>query len=326
MDQLIQTIAVVIPTYNRRRLLSEAIQSCLTLSNPGAFRLEVVVVDDGSTDGTSESLVHNYHLEKDDHISKRGNLNLLTVPNGERGLARNLGAQHAINHLGADWLIFLDADDCLDRQGIRLLIPYLGSYDFVSSQFVVWFGADRFGPAYPKRLPEKSQDPWYFLEHDCIPLGATLISSQFFLRMGGFVTDRNLCGSEDKVLLLRCALWGKGVFSPTVTVWYRRHENNTSIEKISRSMSMAIGLLETDILRRFPDRAPKAMRIYKRHVAYLFLGSQIGERSIWGPLKMWLKIAQNDPIVICLYRHWRYLFSIISFRVRENRLADLTQI
>ena len=50
-------VTVIIPTYNRRQLLPEAIDSVLAQ----AFQdFELIVVDDESTDGTVEMLAHRY--------------------------------------------------------------------------------------------------------------------------------------------------------------------------------------------------------------------------------------------------------------------------
>ncbi len=49
------SVSVIIPTYNRAALIGDAVNSCLAQSCP-AFALEILVVDDGSTDATSAAL------------------------------------------------------------------------------------------------------------------------------------------------------------------------------------------------------------------------------------------------------------------------------
>ena len=88
-------LSVVIPTWNRARLVCEAIESALA-QRPG--QIEVIVVDDGSTDDTAEVVARRF-----------GNgIHLLRLPcRGGIGAARNAGAREA----SGEFLAFLDSDD-----------------------------------------------------------------------------------------------------------------------------------------------------------------------------------------------------------------------
>lgn len=85
--------SVVIPTYNRREMLREALGSIWSQTFSD---YEVIVVDDGSTDGTQESL-----------ISQNGPLRYLPQSHRGPGAARNLGIREA----QGEYLAFLDSDD-----------------------------------------------------------------------------------------------------------------------------------------------------------------------------------------------------------------------
>lgn len=88
-------LSVVIPTWNRSRLVCEAIESALA-QRPGA--VEVIVVDDGSTDDTRAVLAERFGPE----------IKLLRLPKrGGVRAARNAGAKLATGEL----LAFLDSDD-----------------------------------------------------------------------------------------------------------------------------------------------------------------------------------------------------------------------
>jgi glycosyltransferase involved in cell wall biosynthesis len=86
-------VSVVIPTYQRAHLVGRAVSSAV---RECADRDEVIVVDDGSTDGTETTLA-----------PYRGRVVYVRVPNGGAGKARNIGVQMARNPLVA----FLDSDD-----------------------------------------------------------------------------------------------------------------------------------------------------------------------------------------------------------------------
>lgn len=88
-------LSVVIPTWNRAGLVSEAIESAL-LQREGA--VEVIVVDDASTDGTADALAGRFGSR----------IRLLRMPERRGpGAARNAGVRVATGEL----LAFLDSDD-----------------------------------------------------------------------------------------------------------------------------------------------------------------------------------------------------------------------
>ncbi len=85
--------SVIIPTYNRAGQVTVAVQSVLAQSEPPD---EVIVVDDGSTDGTAEALAP--FMERIRYVRKA---------NGGASSARNLGVILA----KGEWIAFLDSDD-----------------------------------------------------------------------------------------------------------------------------------------------------------------------------------------------------------------------
>src|SRR5262245_55801056 len=89
----IPLFSVIIPTFNRAGLLAGTLESVFAQR----FKeLEIIVVDDGSTDGTMDYL---------QSLGKR--VIVLQQPNQGAGAARNLGAGHA----KGIYLAFLDSDD-----------------------------------------------------------------------------------------------------------------------------------------------------------------------------------------------------------------------
>jgi glycosyltransferase involved in cell wall biosynthesis len=91
-------LTVVIPTYNCAKWLDRAVRSTRTLSG---CEIQVIVVDDGSTDETPEVLLRL--------SAAFPSLLILSKPNGGLSSARNLGLTHA----KGSYLLFLDADDML---------------------------------------------------------------------------------------------------------------------------------------------------------------------------------------------------------------------
>lgn len=98
-------LSVIIPTFNRRALLQHAVDSALAIRALG-LRVEVVVVDDCSTDDTWPWL---------ESIRDEEFLALRTERNAGQCNARNLG----LSRSNGTYLLFLDSDDVLEPEAIR---------------------------------------------------------------------------------------------------------------------------------------------------------------------------------------------------------------
>lgn len=101
-------ISVILPTYNRAHLLRRSIDSVL---NQTHRHLELLVIDDGSTDDT-QALLSSY---RDDRLKVLSPGRL-----GSAGRARNVGLQHA----KGEWIAFQDSDDAwlLDKLARQLAL------------------------------------------------------------------------------------------------------------------------------------------------------------------------------------------------------------
>ena len=87
-------ISVVIPLYNKRGLVSQTIATVLAQTYNG---YEIVVVDDGSTDGSIDEV----------KAIADPRIRIVSRQNGGVAAARNTGIQHA----RGEFVAFLDADD-----------------------------------------------------------------------------------------------------------------------------------------------------------------------------------------------------------------------
>ncbi len=104
-------ISIIIPLYNKERTILQSIESVLSQS----FRdIELVVVDDGSTD-SSVSIVEGIGDNR---------LTLIKQDNAGPSAARNTGAKEA----KGDWIVFLDADDELCDDALKVMFQYIRSH------------------------------------------------------------------------------------------------------------------------------------------------------------------------------------------------------
>ena len=104
-------VTVIIPTYNNLRWLPEAVDSAIAQTYP---ECDIVIVDDGSTDGTNE------WAEKSlaDHVT------YLRKPNGGLASARN----YAIERTDGDYIQFLDADDTIAAEKVATHVEQLDAH------------------------------------------------------------------------------------------------------------------------------------------------------------------------------------------------------
>ena len=110
-------VDVIIPVFNGRDTICAALAS--VLSQQGPWLNKIIVIDDGSTDGTAE-VVHSLNV---------ANIMVLTTRNQGVAAARNLG----ISRSTAEWIAFLDADDLWMHGKIQVQLEAAVSYnaDFV---------------------------------------------------------------------------------------------------------------------------------------------------------------------------------------------------
>lgn len=92
-------ISVIIPVYNLDRYVSACLDSVLAAARSANVDLEVICVDDGSTDGSGAIL--------DGYASGDRRIHVVHRPNSGAGSARNAGMDVATG----DWLTFVDGDD-----------------------------------------------------------------------------------------------------------------------------------------------------------------------------------------------------------------------
>lgn len=199
-------VSILIPCYNGADFVREAVDSAL---NQTWNSVEVVVVDDGSLDGSVEVLK-----------SFGDQIILDSGPNRGACAARN----RAFELSSGDLIQFLDADDKLAQNKIERQYAEMQAKnaDLVLCKFGL-FGDDR-GARPEKRLhPDPEGDP--FLYFAAYPIGtpAALYRREVVKRAGGFLTG--LSRGQEANFHLRV-----GALSPVVTmldellVWVRMHD------------------------------------------------------------------------------------------------------
>ena len=177
-------VSVVIPTYNRVRLVQEAVASVLAQS----YRpLELIVVDDGSTDATGDAL------------AGRSEVCVLRQPHtGMPGQARNAGARLA----RGEYLAFLDSDDLWQRHKLERQVAAA-----TAAGAAIWHTRERWmrsGRVISQRSQRHRRSGDLFpdsLRKCVIGPSTVLLHRAVFEQAGGFREDLEI--AEDYELWLR---------------------------------------------------------------------------------------------------------------------------
>ncbi len=222
-------VSIIIPTYNRRHYIADAIESCLGQSHQNC---EIIVVDDGSSDGTESFLRERYG----------DRIRYFYQDNRGPGIARNRGIAAA----NGEFIHFLDADDQLHQSKIEIGLDTFRQHPEVS----VWYTHFQF-VASDGCTPVKTP-PFEHFSDDifCELLRTTgchiLISSSMYraeaLRaVGGFANDPQFRSAEDWDLMLRLAAKFRFQGLDQRLVYRRMHNNMMSDDKLYG----ALGRLKT---------------------------------------------------------------------------------
>ena len=228
-------VTVVIPVYNGAAFVTDAIESVLRQK---AARLELVVVDDGSTDETPQIL------------SDFGD-RICTLRQANRGLsaARNVGIRSA----SGEFLVFLDADDLLPDGYVQRFSEAAAQSPEAEVFHCGWQAVDFEGhPLYGNETPlPLDADPFHqILLTGSPPIDALFLRRSVLPRVGMF--DESLALQEDWDFWLRLAVSGarfQGV--PGNVAIVRRHSSS-----MSRQAGSALALTGLDVLERQLARHP----------------------------------------------------------------------
>jgi glycosyltransferase involved in cell wall biosynthesis len=237
----VSTLSVIIPAFNRERTIAATIRSVLACGN----QAEIIVVDDGSTDGTVE-VVRTFGTR----------VKLIEQPNAGPSMARNNGFANSTG----DVVSFLDSDDvwlpgvvtdCLralrDHPEIDVLFcdTLFGNATTGYRLFSSVPGHGQLG----KLLTNKIGPDLFDLERSAF-VTAMIHRNQVFLGSALFrresmkcgVFDPELFGGEDYELCLRYAAVSKFAFFSKPLAQYEKHTGGLSsnVDRMAREFALAV--------------------------------------------------------------------------------------
>jgi glycosyltransferase involved in cell wall biosynthesis len=206
-------VSVIIPTYNRADLVSEAIDSVLAQTYKN---IELIVVDDGSTDNTKERIMRYEDKLKYFYIENSGNAN-----------ARNYG----ISKARGDYIAFLDHDDVWYPDRINTLVAFLEkNHDFgamLSEVEFVDMKCNRLSCTnYSKDFPDNGDVLPYLLKKLLGLFSNLIVRKDVITRVGEI--DEALKAASDIDYLFRIAVYYKIGLHSKPLMKYRKTDTSFS--------------------------------------------------------------------------------------------------
>ncbi len=213
-----ELVSVIIPNYNYARYLPETIGSVL---NQTYSNIEIIVVDDGSTDNSLEVLYQ---------LSDKNKLVVIESINRGSCTARNLGMSRATGQ----FIAFLDADDTWDADKVERQIKHLkeSKADLVFCQMREYGEGSTSNSSFKDFVVEHK---WFLQNPGSTPFSpsAVILTRDLASRVGGWNTS--LTGpAEDFDYFRRCAKFGVIRSSNEVLVSHRQHPDSLTAASTRR--------------------------------------------------------------------------------------------
>lgn len=209
---MVPLLSIVVPLYNKAPFIKATLESILC---QGAEDFEVIVVNDGSTDG-GEDVVNQI-------VDSR--IRLISQPNRGVSAARNLG----IAQSRGEWIYLLDGDDLMMPNALKEVIPLLKSGE--SDVIITSYAHSRNGmiaPAKPRMKAGSLRAPLLnkFIGRFKYVTGSIFVKSNIAKK---FKFDTALRRYEDDQVYCQWFMSGSVYFCPIVMMCYNHEGNSASL-------------------------------------------------------------------------------------------------
>ena len=218
---------VVLPLYNKADTINRAIASVLAQSVDDC---EIIVVDDGSTDGSVEKIDKSY----------LPSIKLVQQANAGPGRARNVGAALATG----EFLTFLDADDEWEPAFLETAGAVLAAHPDCAAYVAAYSSTQkdihedillRLIPETGPRTIDSVRKPADMKAYvDCFHSSSSVVRRETFQRYGGYY-DRDRClYGEDSYFWLQVALGERVYFDRTVLSYFHVEDSSLGVKQKGR--------------------------------------------------------------------------------------------
>ncbi len=276
-------VSIIVSCYNAEKYIAETIQSLL---NQTYSNLQIVVVNDGSTD-SSEKIIKSFHDNR---------INYYYQANGGQCAALNFGFSKSTGK----YIKFYDADDILDFEVIESQVELLEKEDAENISFIEW---RRF---YNDELTPIDHNHFHTIHRDCTPLeyltftgktpmvqcGLWLIPRTILNKSG--LWDERLSLINDTEFFCRLLPYARQLrFSDKGITHYRTNFKGNSLSKDLSEKGIRSALFSIDLMSEWLLKIEKSERIKK--------------------------IIANSYVLIL---EWSFPKQIVYSKIIERRLAN----
>jgi len=233
-------VTVIIPSYNREKYIRETIDSVLSQTYEN---IDIVVVDDGSTDHSRE-ILESY-----------GDRIRILEHEGRANRGQSAAINLAMRSTGGKYVAILDSDDVWTVDKIEKQVEYLERHPEIGIVYGNGHAIDEDGKILYKLIPpghREENDPGRMLLecHFNIPSNA-IVRRSAFDQVGEF--DESLRSSQDHDMAIRLVEVTKAAFIDEPVWYYRRHPDTQSTKHTKRRWTNGFKILEK-ACRRYPYR------------------------------------------------------------------------
>lgn len=229
-------IHVIIPVYNAKKFLRQAVDSVLNQPYKG---IDIVLVNDGSTDGSAELC--------DEIATREERVNVLHQKNSGVSVARNAGIELVLkNGTDEDYIAFLDADDKWsdDFFDDSILSLFTKGYSLIGFQSCVCNGdiskRVQASPIKPGLHPGGAASVWlHSSQHFCAMFYSAQLLQQYEIR---FVPG--LKYTEDKIFSMQCLYLAENVWLENKLLHFYRMVQNSAMHRRKQGISYYVPIID----------------------------------------------------------------------------------
>jgi glycosyltransferase involved in cell wall biosynthesis len=296
-------VSVILPVYNREQSVARAIRSVLAQTRPP---IELIVVDDGSTDGTRDVL-----------DSFGSQITVIEQPHAGPYAARNRGLRHAQGEL----IAFIDSDDAWlpDRLASQMPLMERPEVGLVFGDVVhVRPGQERrrvssFQVAPPRRGRVAAQFAWC----NFVPTSTVLVRRRCLDEAGGFSEEVPL--SCDYLMWFRIALHHELDFVERVVAEYTLSPDSISAD-LGRSIEARIQLFSGELARTTEPATRKILKRLLFNLSWSLALAALRKRA--GTVARPMRTARSTAMASARLEAgpWTAAFAMNQLRIRTRRL------